>query len=229
VDVGAFGMDVHPVTNELFLDFVEAGGYTNRDLWSENAFRWLTRDRVEMPAFWTRRSGRWLWRAQFHEIPLPPSWPVFVSHSEASAYARWKGRRLPSEAEYHRAAFSRPSGRDAEFPWGDEIGGAERGNFGFRRWDPVSVGRFPAAASAWGIEDLVGNGWEWTATPFAGFPGFRPTRLYPAYSRDFFDGGHYVLKGASPATSSDLVRRTFRNWFQPHYPFVYAKFRTVGD
>jgi formylglycine-generating enzyme required for sulfatase activity len=221
-------MDVHSVTNASWLDFVEAGGYRDRGLWTEDAFRWLARERVEKPAFWTRRGDRWFWRAQFHEIPLPPAWPVFVSHAEASAYSRWRGRRLPGEAEYHRAAFGRPSGREAAFPWGDEEAGAAVGNFGLGLWDPLPAGRFPAGASAWGIEDLVGNGWEWTATPFAGFPGFRPMRLYPAYSADFFDDSHFVLKGASPATAAPLVRRSFRNWFQPHYPFVYAKFRTVG-
>jgi len=228
IDVATFEMDVHPVTNAGWLDFVEAGGYRDRDLWPEDAFRWLASERVEKPAFWTRQGDRWLWRAQFHEIPLPPAWPVFVSHAEASAYARWKGRRLPTEAEYHRAAFGRPSGREAAFPWGDEAAGAAFGNFGLEHWDPLPVGRFPAGASAWGIEDLVGNGWEWTSTPFAGFPGFSPMPLYPNYSAEFFDGLHFVLKGASPATPAPLMRRSFRNWFQPHYPFVYAKFRTVG-
>lgn len=229
LDVPGFEMDVHPVTNALWLEFIEAGGYSEGSLWTEEAFRWLSREKIEKPAFWARRSNRWYWRAQFHEIPLPLAWPVFVSHAEASAYARWKGRRLPSEAEYHRAAFGRRSGGEAAFPWdGAEIG-APLGNFGMAHWDPVPVGRFPAGASAWGVEDLVGNGWEWTATPFSGFPGFRPMELYPAYSVDFFDGSHFVLKGASPATASGLVRRSFRNWFQPHYSFVYAKFRTVGE
>ena len=228
VGVDSFEMDVYPVTNAGWLEFVEAGGYRNRDLWPEDAFGWVVRERVEKPAFWTRHGGRWLWRAQFHEIPLPLAWPVYVSHAEASAYARWKGRRVPTEAEYHRAAFGRPSGREAAFPWGDEGAGTAFGNFGLGNWDPMPVGHFPAGASAWGIEDLVGNGWEWTATPFAGFPGFHPMHLYPNYSADFFDDSHFVLKGASPATASTLVRRSFRNWFQPQYPFVYAKFRTVG-
>ncbi len=228
IDVPTFEMDVHPVTNASWLDFVEAGGYRDRDLWPEDAFCWLLRERIENPTFWTRNGDRWFWRAQFHEIPLPPAWPVFVSHAEASAYARWRGRRLPSEAEYHRAAFGRPSGRETAFPWGDEGAEAAVGNFGLRHWDPLPAGHFPAGASAWGIEDLVGNGWEWTSTPFAGFPGFRPMPLYPNYSDEFFDGRHFVLKGASPATASPLVRRSFRNWFQPNYPYVYAKFRTVG-
>lgn len=165
----------------------------------------------------------------FEEIPLPLAWPVYVSHAEASAYARWKGRRLPSEAEYHRAAFATPEGEERPYPWGDAAPGAPHGNFDFRSWDPLPVGACPGGASAWGVHDLVGNGWEWTATPFAGFPGFAPMPSYPRYSSDFFDGEHYVLKGASPATARELVRRSWRNWFQPRYPYPYAAFRCVGS
>ena len=106
---------------------------------------------------------------------------------------------------------------------------ATRGNFDFRHWDPVPVGSHPAGASAWGVEDLAGNGWEWTSTVFHGFPGFAAMASYPEYSADFFDGEHFVVKGASPATGRGLVRRSFRNWFRPHYPYVYATFRCARD
>jgi formylglycine-generating enzyme required for sulfatase activity len=99
--------------------------------------------------------------------------------------------------------------------------------FDFSSWDPEPAGSAPAGASAWGVEDLVGNGWEWTSTPFAPFPGFRAIASYPEYSADFFDGEHFVLKGASPATAQTLLRPTFRNWFRPRYPYVYATFRCV--
>jgi formylglycine-generating enzyme required for sulfatase activity len=152
---------------------------------------------------------------------------VYASHAEAEAFARWKGQRLPTEAEYHRAAFGMPKGGERPLPWGAARPGAMHGNFGFRHWDPVPVGSHPAGASAWGIHDLIGNGWEWTSTVFAPFPGFTPTPSYPRYSTDFFDGGHYVMKGASPATASELVRRSWRNWFRPRYPYPYATFRCV--
>jgi len=161
-------------------------------------------------------------------LPLPMAWPAYVSHAEASAYARWKDRRLPTEAEYHRAAFGTSSGKERRHPWGDAPPDATRGNFDFSRWDPVPVGCFPRGDSAWGVRDLVGNGWEWTSTVFAGFAGFRPMPSYPQYSADFFDGKHYVMKGASPATARELVRRSLRNWFRPGYPYVYAKFRTAA-
>ena len=163
----------------------------------------------------------------FETVPLPPEWPVYVSHAEAEAYARWKGRRLPTEAEYHRAAFGTPSGEEQSYPWGETPPGAEHGNFDFARFDPVPVGSAPVGGSAWGVQDLVGNGWEWTSTVFAPFPGFEPMASYPEYSADFFDGQHYVMKGASTATAKELIRRSFRNWFRPNYPYVYAAFRTV--
>jgi len=225
--VPAFTIDAAPVTNEQFLDFVEAGGYADSSLWQPGDAEWLARSGVTTPSFWRKEGGAFFWAGQFGLVPLPPTWPVWVSHAEASAYARWSKRRLPTEAEFHRAAFGTPEGKERAFPWGDAAPSAAHGNFGGERNDPVPAGSRPEGASAWGVLELVGNGWEWTSTPFAGFDGFAPMASYPRYSADFFDGRHFVLKGASPATPVPLVRRTFRNWFQARYPYVYAKFRCV--
>jgi formylglycine-generating enzyme required for sulfatase activity len=166
-------------------------------------------------------------RSLLEDVPFPlaAEWPVMVSHAEASAYARWKGARLPSESEWHRAARGTPAGDERRFPWGDEPPAERHGAFGFRSGTPVPVGSFPDGASAWGVHELVGNGWEWTGTPFAPLPGFEPMPRYPGYSADFFDGRHLVLLGASWATDEALLRPSFRNWFQPQYPYVFAKFR----
>ena len=225
--VPAFTVDAMPVTNGEFLGFVEAGGYSDSSLWRTRDAEWLGSHGIFHPAFWQKANDAWFWVGQFGLVPLPPAWPVWVSHAEASAFARWKGRRLPTEAEFHRAAFGTPEGREREFPWGDAPPAAAHGNFGGDRDDPVPAGSRPGGVSAWGVHELVGNGWEWTSTPFAGFDGFAPMASYPGYSADFFDGRHFVLKGASPATPAPLVRRTFRNWFQARYPYVYAKFRCV--
>jgi ergothioneine biosynthesis protein EgtB len=234
VAVPAFEIDVHSVTNADFLSFVDAGGYRTRALWSDADWAWVQTEGVEHPAFWIRRAsagsgqGPWFWRAMFEEVPLPAAWPVYVSQAEASAYARWKGRRLPTEAEYHRAAFGTPSGAERPFPWGDAAPDVTRAHVDFHGWDPVPAGSRPAGASAWGVHDLMGNGWEWTSTVFGPFDGFAPMASYPEYSADFFDGQHYVIKGASPATARELLRPSFRNWFRSNYPYVYAKFRTVA-
>jgi ergothioneine biosynthesis protein EgtB len=228
-EVPAFEVDVHDVTNGDYLEFVEAGGYGREDFWDEEGWRWRVEQDVAFPAFWEKEGGRWLWRGMWERVPLPEAWPVYVSHAEASAYARWRGVRLPTEAEFQRAAYGTPDGRERRHPWGDDAPDATRGNFDFLRSDPAPVGSFPRGASAWGVQDLVGNGWEWTSTVFAGFPGFEPMPSYPVYSSDFFDGKHFVLKGASPVTAKELLRPTFRNWFRGNYPYVYATFRCVKD
>jgi ergothioneine biosynthesis protein EgtB len=227
VDVPGFEIDVHNVSNERFMDFVEAGGYREAQWWTPEGFGWVREDRITHPRFWEHRDGRWVWRGMFDEIELPAAWPVFVSQAEASAYARWKGARLPTEAEYHRAAFGEPSGNERRHPWGDAAPDASRGVFDFTSWNPIDVGSRAAGQSAWGVHDLVGNGWEWTSSLFAPFDGFRAMPSYPEYSADFFDGQHFVMKGASPATDAALLRRSFRNWFRPNYPYVYATFRCV--
>lgn len=227
VKVSSFSIDVYCATNGDFLEFMEAGGYENRDLWTEEGCGWLKNREIRHPAFWLWSGAGWHYRTLFGELPLPPDWPVYVSHAEASAFARWKGKSLPTEAEWHQAAFGTPQGYERPFPWGNQAPERPLGNFDFQGWDPAPVNAHPAGASAFGVMDLVGNGWEWTSTTFAPFPGFMAFPFYPGYSADFFDGKHYVLKGGSARTAACMLRRSFRNWFQPHYPFVYAKLRCV--
>jgi ergothioneine biosynthesis protein EgtB len=224
--VDTFAVERHNVTNERFLEFVEAGGYRQDRWWTPEDWQWVSAERVEHPLFWERQGDRWWWRGMFELIPLPLSWPVYVSMAEASAFARWHGARLPSEAEFQRAAYGSPEG-ERQYPWGSEEPSPHTGVFDFDGWDPQPAGSHAAGKSAWGIDDLVGNGWEWTSTPFAPFPGFRAMASYPEYSADFFDGQHFVMKGASVATARELIRPTFRNWFRPRYPYVYATFRCV--
>jgi iron(II)-dependent oxidoreductase len=196
VDVPAFTIDAYNVTNGEYLEFMEATG-------------------AKAPHFWHRENGEWCWRGMFELLPLRLTAPVYVTHDEATAYARWKGKRLPTEAEFHRAAYGGRDGREHHF--------VQRGNWNNVLSEPIGVGSYDP--SPFGVYDLVGNGWEWTSTVFAPFDGFVPMESYRLYSTDFFDGAHYVLKGASPATARELVRPSFRNWFRPNYPYVYATFR----
>ena len=223
--VDAFSIQRHDITNAAFLEFVAAGGYGDAQWWKPEDWAWVQKAGITSPAFWERVSGTWHWRGMFDLIPLPMSWPVYVSHAEASAYAAWRGLRLPAEAEYQRAAFGAPDGSERNHPWGNAEPTALHGVFDFTSWDPEPAGSHPAGRSAWGADDLVGNGWEWTHTVFAPFPGFQALASYPEYSADFFDEEHFVMKGASPATARELLRPTFRNWFRPRYPYVYATFR----
>jgi ergothioneine biosynthesis protein EgtB len=228
-DVPAFSIERHDVTNAAFMNFVDAGGYADERWWRPQDWDWIQRDRVTSPPFWERRGDSWHWRGMFDVMPLPLAWPVYVSFAEAAAFARWSGARLPTEAEFQRAAFGSPDGRRRPHPWGDEPPSQAHGVFDFSSWDPEPAGSHLTGCSAWGVEDLVGNGWEWTSTTFAPFPGFAPMASYPEYSADFFDGDHFVMKGASPATARELLRPTFRNWFRAQYPYVYATFRCVKE
>lgn len=230
VSVPAFAIERHNVTNGDFLRFIQAGGYHHRALWTKEDWEWKEQNGIEHPSFWHRNGNIWMVRGMFGEMRLPLEWPVYVSHAEATAYANWLGRRLPNEEEFHRAAYGVPgSTEERQYPWGKEAPSAKHGNFDFARWDPVPVGSHPAGASAFGVHDLLGNGWEWTRTIFGPLPGFSAMPFYPGYSANFFDGQHYVMKGGSPRTAACMLRRSFRNWFQPHYPYVYATFRCVED
>jgi ergothioneine biosynthesis protein EgtB len=231
VSVEAFEIDATPVRNSEFLEFVDAGGYRNRRLWDEESWDWLGRQGRCHPLSWRRDGERWLVRALFADVPFESAadWPACVSACEADAFALWRGQRLPTEAEFQRAAHVTPDGSLREHPWGSDVPAPVHGRFGWRHWSPAPVGSHPAGSSAWGVLDLVGNGWEWTSTPFAPFPGFEPMPHYAGYSRDFFDGRHVVALGASWATDDRLVRRTFRNWYQRHYPYVFSKFRCVAS
>ncbi len=218
VGVDGFAMDSTPVRNAEWLAFMADGGYQRPELWSADGWAWRERIQHLHPAFWRREGGDWRYLTLFDDLPIERArdWPVSVSWAEADAYARWKGASLPTEAEWHRAAEG--------VPWGD----GSSGNYDFNHWAPTPVGRYQAGASRHGVLDLVGNGWEWTGSRFGPFPGFAAwARTYAGYSADFFDEHHYVMLGASFATDRAMVRRSFRNWFQPHYPYVFAKFRTV--
>jgi ergothioneine biosynthesis protein EgtB len=230
-DVEAFPIDDLPVTVGEFLAFVEAGGYERPELWSESGRAWLAARRPRHPHGWRRDAGGWRVARVHGEAPLEAlaELPASVTWVEADAFARWEGRRLPTEAEFHRAAYGTPEGRANAMPWGDAEVDARRANVGFARWSAAPVGSHPEGRSAFGVHELVGNGWEWTGTPFGPFPGFEASMPgYPGYSADFFDGRHYVLLGGSWATDRKLVRRPFRNWYQPHYPYPFTKFRCVG-
>jgi iron(II)-dependent oxidoreductase len=227
VDVPAFEIDRYKVTNRQYLEFMIAGGYETRAFWTDNDWNWKSAQDISHPLFWEQQDKRWLCRTMFDRVPLPMDWPVYVSQAEASAYARWAGKSLPTEAEWQRAAYSAVDGSTRPYPWGTHAPSSEFGNLDLQRWDPTPVNAFPKGQSAFGVDDMLGNGWEWTSTVFGPFPGFKPFPFYRGYSADFFDGKHFVMKGGSARTAACMLRSTFRNWFQPHYQYVYAGFRCV--
>jgi len=229
VFVEAFRVARVPVTNGEFARFVSEGGYERREFWSEEGWRWREREGWSCPLYWRREgAGRWAERRMFEEVALEADHPVTgVSWYESEAYARFAGKRLPTEAEWEKAA-SWDGARKRRYAWGDEKPSERFGNFRMRRWGTTPVGSFPAGASPAGCLDMSGNVWEWTATPFEGFPGFEPFP-YPEYSAAWFDGDHRVLKGGSWATSASVLRTSFRNFFRRHFRIAFAGIRLAED
>ena len=226
--VPAFEIDQYMVTNRHYLEFMNAGGYENRALWSDDDWSWKSAHTISHPVFWHKSRDGWNYRGMFEEFPVPADWPVYVSQAEAAAFARWAGKSLPTEEQWHRAAYGAKDGSERRYPWGNEAPDSRLGNFDFQRWDPAPVNAYPQGQSAFGVEGMVGNGWEWTSTQFAPFAGFEPFSFYRGYSADFFDCKHFVMKGGSPRTAGCMLRPSFRNWFQGHYQYVYAGFRCVN-
>jgi iron(II)-dependent oxidoreductase len=230
VDLGAFWIDTVPVTNAAYLSFIDGGGYADRRWWTDEGWAWRTEAGVEHPQFWRREGGSW-WRNRFGwEEDLPLEEPVqHVCWHEATAYAAWAGRRLPTEAEWEKAASWPGDGHKRRYPWGDEepVGHAVA-NLGQRHFGPAPVGAYPAGATAGGCHQMLGDVWEWTSSDFEPYPGYRPYP-YREYSEVFFGSGYKVLRGGSWATHPSAVRTTFRNWDHPIRRQIFAGFRCARD
>jgi iron(II)-dependent oxidoreductase len=236
VSLAAFKIDRLPTTNEEYARFIAEGGYERREWWDEEGWRWRERENWTRPLYWTPQNldggpaPRWSVRAMFEEGALKPEHPVAgVSWYEAAAYARFAGKRLPTEAEWEKAAsWDAAKGRKRLYAWGDEAPTPAHGNFDLRQWETTPVGSYPAGASLYGCLDMTGNVWEWTSDAFAGYANFTPYP-YPEYSEVWFDGDHRVLKGGSWATHPSLLRTSFRNFFRPHFRIGFAGIRCAAD
>jgi len=231
VDVPAFVIDTHPVTNGQFIEFIAGGGYDDPRWWSAVGWRHRTEEGLVGPRFWQQDgSGTWFRRRFGRVEPVPADEPVVhVSCHEADAYAAWAGRRLPTEAEWEKAARHDPeSGRTRRFPWGDAEPTAEHANLGQRHLQPAPVGAYPAGASPLGVHQLMGDVWEWCASGWHPYPGFEMFP-YPEYSEVFFGGDYRVLRGGSFATDASVARATFRNWDHPIRRQIFSGFRTARD
>jgi iron(II)-dependent oxidoreductase len=230
VEVGSFAIDRFPVTARRFAAFVDAGGYRHPELWSEQGRAWLEETGERAPQGWVASTGGWRVRRFGHLQPLDPREPVqHVSFLEAEAFARWSGGRLPTEAEWEKAAAWDPAVRRSRtYPWGEAPPRPERANLDQAAFGPAPVGGFPAGASAYGVEQLLGDVYEWTSSPFSGYPGYA-TFPYPEYSEVFFDQGYRVLRGASWATAGWVARSTFRNWDHPQRRQIFAGLRLAWD
>ncbi|MFK4040583.1 ergothioneine biosynthesis protein EgtB [Nonomuraea wenchangensis] len=226
VDLPAYWIDRLPVGNAAYAAFIEDGGYHDARWWTPEGWRWRQENGVFAPLFWTRDGGAW-WRTRFgRPEPVPMDEPVqHVCWYEADAYARWAGKRLPTEAEWEKACgWDAAAGRARPYPWGEQDPTPELANLGHRAARPAPLGAYPGGASPYGAEQMVGDVWEWTATWFDGYPGFRAFP-YREYSEVFFGKEYRVLRGGSWAADPAAVRTTFRNWDYPIRRQIFTGFR----
>ncbi|GAA0688918.1 ergothioneine biosynthesis protein EgtB [Kitasatospora atroaurantiaca] len=228
VDLPDFLLDTTPVSNAAYQRFIADGGYQDPRWWTPEGWEHRNRAGLTAPLFWSRDGGQWL-RRRFGTVePVPDEEPVLhVSWYEADAYARWAGRRLPTEAEWEKAARHDPAtGRSRRYPWGDGEPGTEHANLGQRHLQPAPVGSYPAGASPYGVRQLMGDVWEWTASDFRPYPDFRAWP-YREYSEVFFGPEYKVLRGGCFAVAPVACRGTFRNWDYPIRRQIFAGFRTA--
>lgn len=233
VQLTPFAIARAPVTQREFLAFVSDGGYGRSDLWTPDGWRWRFEAGAEHPLHWRRDGHEWLRRDFDRWLPLEPHRPmVHVNWHEATAFCRWAGRRLPSEAEWEAAAAGE-KGSDGQlspvkrrYPWGNQPPTPERAQLDFRQLACLDVAALPAGDSAFGCRQMLGNVWEWTASAFTPYPGFSPDP-YGEYSGPWF-GSHKVLRGGSFATTSRLVHAGFRNFYTPDRRDLWAGFRTCA-
>ncbi|MFD4351859.1 ergothioneine biosynthesis protein EgtB [Nocardia sp. NPDC058518] len=230
VHVDGFAIDVAPVTNGQFLAFLDDGGYDRPELWSERGWAHRKEAGLVAPQFWQRDADGWTRTAFGVRAPLRLDQPVVhVCWFEAEAFARWAGKRLPTEAEWEKAArFDPRTGASRRYPWGEDQPDAHLANLGQQHLEPAEVGAYPAGASATGVHQLIGDVWEWCSSGFEAYPGFRAFP-YREYSEVFFGGDYRILRGGSFGTDEVACRATFRNWDHPIRRQIFAGFRLARD
>ncbi|GGN39541.1 ergothioneine biosynthesis protein EgtB [Streptomyces fuscichromogenes] len=227
-EVASYWIDTTPVTNGRYLAFIEDGGYEQERWWAPEGWAHIRQHAISAPQFWHREGGQWLRRRFGITEVVPPEEPVLhVSWYEADAYARWAGRRLPTEAEWEKAARHHPGeNRSRRYPWGDADPAPAHANLGQRHLRPAPAGSYPQGESPLGVRQLIGDVWEWTASDFEPYPGFAAFP-YKEYSEVFFGPEYKVLRGGSFAVDQVACRGTFRNWDYPIRRQIFSGFRTA--
>ncbi|MGV0743001.1 ergothioneine biosynthesis protein EgtB [Mycolicibacterium sp. XJ870] len=227
VDVASFRIGRVPVTNAEWRDFIDDGGYRQPRWWSQRGWAHRQEAGLTAPQFWNADGTR----TRFgHVETIPADEPVqHVTYFEAEAYAAWAGARLPTEIEWEKAcAWDPVAGARRRFPWGTSEPTDLLVNLGGDALRPAPVGAYPAGASAYGVEQMLGDVWEWTSSPLRPWPGFTPM-VYDRYTQPFFDGDYKVLRGGSWAVAAAILRPSFRNWDHPIRRQIFSGVRLAWD
>ena len=228
VDVAPFYLDTTPVTCSAYTEFIEDGGYDDPRWWTPAGWKHRQKAGLTAPLYWRRDGGQWTRRVFGRQEPVTPDEPVLhVCWYEADAYARWAGRRLPTEAEWEKAArFDPAAGLTRRYPWGNAEPQSWHANLGQGFLRPAPAGSYPDGAAPCGARQLIGDVWEWTSSDFLPYPGFKAWP-YREYSEVFFGPEYKVLRGGSFAVSPVACRGTFRNWDYPIRRQIFSGFRTA--
>ncbi len=226
VDVRAFQLAKHPVTSFQYTQFIDANGYLDDRWWSNEGKIWREEERAVLPEYWVRQDDRYLFLSPLGLRAIHPDEPVScLSYYEAEAYANWRGARLPTEEEWEYAARGPLS---LKFPWGQALATSDEANFGMSHWSPRPIGDRTKGATPFGLEDMAGQVWEWTSSPFLPYEGFEAFP-YDGYSKDHMKGEHHVCRGGSWATAAPILRCSFRNWYVPTYRQGFLGMRLARD
>jgi iron(II)-dependent oxidoreductase len=228
VDIAAFRIDRDLVTNAEYAEFVESAGYARREWWSDDGWAWKEQEAIALPLGWS--GPPWRERRFFDEGPLREDAPVTgVSWFEADAFARSQGKRLPTEFEWEAAAaWDDAKKKRFAYPWGDVAFSPSLANADAIVWSTTPVGSYPLGDAASGLHDAAGNLWEWTSSPFVGYPGF-VAHPYPEYSELWYDGDHRVARGGSWFTAPALLRASFRNFYRRNFRLGFLGIRCARD
>ena len=230
IELSPFSIDVFPVSNGDYLEFMRAGGYEQKALWSDAGWAWRNEAQVNSPKYWMRDGDDWCVRVMDRVTSVDRDHPVcHVCYHEAEAYARFVGKRLPTEFEWEVAAGWNPETRRMQtYPWSDELATPERANVDQLSFSTAPLGAYEKNWSPLGCYGMVGDVWEWTSSDFTPYPGYQ-TFPYPEYSEVFFGNEYKVLRGASWATRPGVVRNSFRNWDYPIRRQIFAGLRCARD
>jgi iron(II)-dependent oxidoreductase len=230
MELRPFLIDRNPVTNGRYLDFIADKGYNRDELWSDAGRRWLAESRATAPKYWTRDDEGWVNRTMDLTRPVDATHPVcHVSYYEAEAFAKWDGKRLPTEPEWEVAAAWDPVTRATrKFPWGDSDADPRCANVDQLAFDIAPIGTYESGVSPIGCYGMIGDVWEWTSSDFTAYPGFT-SFPYKEYSEEFFGPEYKVLRGGSWATRPGAIRNTFRNWDYPIRRQIFSGFRCARD
>lgn len=229
-ELAPFSIDAYPVSNGEYLEFIRAGGYTTRTLWSDDGWAWREQSKADAPKYWTRDGSEWTVRVMDETHAIDGNRPVcHVSFHEAEAFARFAGKRLPTEIEWEVAAgWNATARRMQAFPWGDDPATHEHANVDQLSFAVAPRGVYAKNWSPLGCYGMIGDVWEWTSSDFTPHPGYQ-TFPYPEYSEVFFGNEYKVLKGGSWATRPGAIRNSFRNWDYPIRRQIFSGFRCARD